>query len=119
MAHIEQLFIFLEIQLLNLFKEVKILRAIQRMYRKNEPDYYILSPYIRIIFLKEFKMCLFRTDTRHSITITASDYDVLNRFINLLQKGISPNELENLLCNMGVNKPGDWIGLCIQEGVIE
>lgn len=95
------------------------MRAVQRMYKKETMDYYIMSPYTRIIFLDMFKVCFLRTDTKRSVTIAASGNGVLKMFVHYLQQGISPNILIEFLCKMGVEEPDTWIQLFIREGIIE
>lgn len=95
------------------------MRAIQRMYRKDIPNYYILSAYTCIIWLDTFRIRVLRTDTRHSVTITATRGDVLEILIQSLRNGISPEELTDFLHVIGVKQPDMWIHLCIQEGIIE
>lgn len=95
------------------------MRAIQRMYRKDVPNYYILSAYTCIIRLDTSRIRVLRTDTRHSVTIAATKGDILEILIQSLRNGISPEELTDFLYAIGVKQPDRWIHLCIQEGIIE
>ena len=95
------------------------MRAIQRMYREDAPDYYILSAYTCVIWLDTFRIRVLRTDTRHSVTIGATRGDVLEILIQFLRNGISPGELTDFLYAIGVKQPDMWIHLCTQEGIIE
>lgn len=95
------------------------MRAIQRMYREDVPDYYILSAYTRIIWLDAFRIRVLRTDTGHSVTIAATKGGVLEILIQFLRNGISPGELTDFLYAIGIEQPDMWIHLCTQEGIIE
>lgn len=95
-------------------------KTAQRLFHSSEPTIYTLSPYALLIPSGDgCGVRVERTDSGKFVLITASAPAVVHALISSLQSGVPVEKLPELLRNMGVDAPDEWIELCSREGILE
>lgn len=95
-------------------------KTAQRLFHSDKPIMYTLSPYALIIPSGDgCGVRVERTDSGKFVLITANAPAVIHALISGLQSGVSVEKLPELLRNMGVEAPDEWIELCSREGILE
>lgn len=96
-----------------------MLKTTQKLYRENNSEELILSPYVVINPLNGFRIQIERKDKGKYVVLEASNYDTLIYLVDNLRKGMSREKLNELLCMLDVRNTETWIDLCLKKGVLE